>query len=279
MLIRLFVRPAAALGLVAGLLLAPPPPAHAYCPAGTVTTSLSSGTFGVTAVCLPAPVVSPGSSGSTGGSGFVALAVAYCVTTPNGIQAVHVGKEAEISSISDADRRVPCPESVLSPGPTPAQIQEAARSAVAAIQLPPVEPRYGPPAELNTWGLVPVGYPIWLWTPIRPDIQTVVTRDGITISILATRVGTTFAMGDGRTVSCPRSTPWTSAVEPGTASPTCGYKYQAMNTKGAGYTVTARDHWIIGWSALTESGTVTTTRTATMVLPVGELQSLVTGRG
>lgn len=275
MLSRLLV----ALALVAGFVVAAPQPAVAACPAGTVSTTLSSGTFGVTAVCLPTGYTPPGGSGTSSGSGFVYMAVLYCVTTPTGTQAIHAGTEAAISGVSDAARRVPCPASADS-GPTPAEIVTAARRAAASITIPPVAPRYGPTPDLNPWGLIPVGYPIWLFVPPKEDITTTVVRSGITVSITARRTRTVFAMGNGKSVTCTASTPWTPSVTPGSKSPNCGYAYPAMNqAAGRGFTVTATDYWSVAWSALDMSGTLTMTAKDTFKVPVGELQSLIVERG
>lgn len=262
----------AALLVVAASLVAVP--AQAACPSGTVATQQSSGSFGVIATCRSVTVTPPRKA-----SRVAPLPpVAYCISTPTGIQPVYAGKEAQISGASDAALRVPCP-SARPAGPTSGQIRIAAAQAVASITLPPVDPLYGPHADLNPWHLVAVGYPLWLWTPDRGPIVTSVSSNGITIAITAVRSRTRFAMGDGATVACARTTPWTVAVPPGTPSPTCGYAYPAMNrVEGRGFTLVAVDDWDITWSALGLTGTAAMTQQASLPMPVGELQSLVTTR-
>lgn len=87
---------------------------------------------------------------------------------------------------------------------------------------------------------------------------------------------TVFAMGDGTTVTCARTTKWIKGNQPiGAASPTCGHTY----LEPGDYTVTATHHWALRWQGAGQSGTIPLTSTATFPLHVGELTSVITHRG
>ncbi len=168
--------------------------------------------------------------------------------------------------------------------PPPPDPRVLALEASATLTIPDATPKVGPPPGINKWHMVAVGYPLWLWTPKAGPITKSVTLAGATLTMTARRTATTFNMGDGHTVTCAATTPWSKAVEPGAASPTCGYAYQvAVKTKehpkGA-YTVTATDHWTVSWRATgsaTGAGTIPLQASDSMRLPVGELQSVITG--
>ena len=57
------------------------------------------------------------------------------------------------------------------------------------------------------------------------------------------------------------------------ASPDCGYRY----TKQGTYTVTATSYWTINWSGIGESGVINQTYTSSVVVTIGELQTVVKG--
>ncbi len=154
----------------------------------------------------------------------------------------------------------------------------AARHAVARLVLPAPRPSIGPPPSINEWKMAAVGYPLWLWTGGASRLSTRVEEDGFVIVLTATKGETTFAMGDGGSVTCSSMTKWTREVTPGAPSPDCGYRYQRASLPRGSYTVTASTTWTVHWSADGESGSVPITRSSSTELPVGELQSLVTKR-
>ncbi len=156
---------------------------------------------------------------------------------------------------------------------TYADVEWAARSAVTSLSLPFLAPQIGPNPANNEWNMLAVGYPIWLWTTPPGGLGHTVTQNGITLSLYATATSTTYSMGDGTTFTCWASTPYTSAVTPGSKSPDCGHTYF---TKG-NYTIQATTGWNIIWSALGYSGTLTTTTTASTPLEIGELKAVVVG--
>ena len=156
---------------------------------------------------------------------------------------------------------------------TYADVEWAARSAVTSLSLPFLAPQIGPNPANNEWNMLAVGYPIWLWTTPPGGLGHTVTQNGITLSLYATATSTTYSMGDGTTFTCWASTPYTSAVTPGSKSPDCGHTYF---TKG-NYTIQATTGWNIIWSALGYSGTLTTTTTTSTPLEIGELKAVVVG--
>ena len=82
-----------------------------------------------------------------------------------------------------------------------------------------------------------------------------------------------WGMGDGGTVAC---------VSPGTSysdsfgvapSPDCGYRY----TKQGTYKVTATSYWTITWSGIGQAGVIHQTYSSSVVVTIGELQTVVKG--
>jgi hypothetical protein len=153
---------------------------------------------------------------------------------------------------------------------------QAAAIAVASLQLPTIAPGIGPSPELNPWKMAAVGYPLWLWadgpTHVGPVSDSVA---GLSVSLDAEVSSLTFRMGDGHTVTCPGSgRPWTTAVEPGTKSPNCGYSYAAPSLPKDNYTVAAIANWAVTWTSNGQSGVINVPAVNTAELPVGELQVL-----
>ena len=173
----------------------------------------------------------------------------------------------------------PATPAAPAPGAPPAVTTAVLREAAAKITLPAVQPQIGPDPSVNKWGIVAVGYPIWLWTPGTDRVASTVTAQGITVSIDARRTATTFAMGDGTTVRCTTMTPYPGPSNPPVESPTCGYRYPKLPaTPGAGYDIRATTAWTVTWSALGQTGTFTMTRAATRHIDVAEIQSVITAR-
>ena len=154
---------------------------------------------------------------------------------------------------------------------------QAAAIAVARLQLPKIAPGIGPSPDINPWNMAAVGYPLWLWadgpTHVGPISDSVA---GLSVSLDAEVNSLTFRMGDGHTVTCAGSgRPWTTAVQPGTESPDCGYTYAKPSLPDNSYTVTATANWAVTWTSNGQSGVINVPVVDTTELPVGELQVLV----
>jgi hypothetical protein len=163
------------------------------------------------------------------------------------------------------------------PGSQPITAGQAAAIAVARLQLPTIAPGIGPSPDVNPWKMAAVGYPLWLWAdgPIHvgPISDSVA---GLSVSLDAEVSSLTFRMGDGHTVTCAGSgRPWTTAVQPGTKSPSCGYSFARPSLPSDAYTVAAIAHWAVTWTSNGQSGVINVPAVDTTELPVGELQVLV----
>jgi hypothetical protein len=162
------------------------------------------------------------------------------------------------------------------PGSQPTAGQAAA-IAVARLQLPKIAPGIGPSPDINPWKMAAVGYPLWLWadgpTHVGPISDSVA---GLSVSLDAEVSSLTFRMGDGHTVTCAGSGhAWTTAVQPGTESPSCGYTYAKPSLPEKTYTVAAIANWAVSWTSNGQSGVINVPVVDTAQLPVGELQVLV----
>jgi hypothetical protein len=154
---------------------------------------------------------------------------------------------------------------------------QAAAIAVARLQLPKIAPGIGPSPDINPWNMAAVGYPLWLWadgpTHVGPISDSVA---GLSVSLDAEVSSLTFRMGDGHSVTCPGSGHlWTTAVQPGTESPSCGYTYAEPSLPDENYTVAAIANWAVRWTSNSQSGVINVPAVNTTELPVGELQVLV----
>ena len=166
----------------------------------------------------------------------------------------------------------------VAPAPDPALL---ARRAVLGLNLPEPTPIVEPSPNLNKWHTLAIGQPLWLRTP---DAATTMTRtmtvEGYPVRLTATRRPISFAMGDGHTVTCTRTTPWNTHVNPDADSPTCGYRYATLPKGDHSYTVTATTPWTITWSVLGKSGTTILTKSDATTIPIHEILSvLVPNRG
>lgn len=159
---------------------------------------------------------------------------------------------------------------------TPAQ---AAAIAVARLRLPTVAPGIGPSPEVNRWKMAAVGYPLWLWADGPTHRGPVAdSAGGVNVSLDARVSSLTFRMGDGTKMDCPgHGTKWTPSVTPGTKSPTCGHIFTKPSTPAGPYRITAVANWTVAWTAGGQSGVIDVPATSTRQLPVGELQSIITG--
>jgi hypothetical protein len=163
------------------------------------------------------------------------------------------------------------------PGNQPITAGQAAAIAVARLQLPTVAPGIGPSPDLNPWKMAAVGYPLWLWADGASHVGPVSDSvAGLSVSLDAKVSSLTFRMGDGHTVTCAGlGLPWTTAVQPGTKSPTCGYSYAKPSLPKDNYTVAAIANWAVTWTSNGQSGVINVPAVDTTELPVGELQVLV----
>jgi len=127
-----------------------------------------------------------------------------------------------------------------------------------------------------------VGVPIWMWvenqTPLSygPYEQTT-TLGGVTITATAKVTSVLWNMGDGETVGC--GSPGTEYRRGMgvTDSPTCGHRYSqtSEDQPGGRYPVTALSQWEVTWTGGGEEGTVNLTRTSTLTVEIGEIQSVI----
>lgn len=151
---------------------------------------------------------------------------------------------------------------------------QLARSLSVRLRLPDTNPRFGPDPQANEWKMLAVGYPVWLWVDGPTTRTATASASGFTFHLVATRTGTTFDLGDGHTLRCATTTPYSSSVKPGTPSPTCGHIYAKPSTPGR-YTVTATAEWQVRWSVDGLSGSFPMRYSDTSTLTIGELQALV----
>ena len=159
--------------------------------------------------------------------------------------------------------------------PTRAEVETLVRSLVSRLEVPVPTPSVGPDPSVNEWNMAVVGYPLWLWTDTPASMDSSVSGYGITITMDAHRVSTSFDMGDGNKVTCARMTAYPRSVKPATPSPTCGYAYSWPSLPKGNYTVTATSRWEVDWSAVGFSGTLPLIASASRELPVGELHAVV----
>jgi len=167
------------------------------------------------------------------------------------------------------------PKNKLSPAKLVGGLNELARTLIVKLQLPDPTPRFGPDPSVNEWKMAAVGYPLWLWTDGPTVVSSRVRAYGITFTLRADWLSTTFDMGDGHQVTCSRTLVYPGDTTPGRKSPACGYTYLTSSLPQGNYTVTATTNWRINWSALGQSGSLPGTHSGQWSLPVGELNALV----
>ena len=151
-----------------------------------------------------------------------------------------------------------------------------ALQAVTQMRLRAVEIGMAPDPSPGSVGLV--GLPIWLWVA-SPDQSTwgpntkTASAGGYSVTATGKVTQVVWSMGDGGTVACTSTgTSYTDSFGM-SASPDCGYRY----TKQGTYTVTATSYWTINWSGIGESGVINQTYTNSVVVTIGELQTVVKG--
>lgn len=151
-----------------------------------------------------------------------------------------------------------------------------AQQAVTQMRLRAVAIGMAPDPTPGSVGLV--GLPIWLWVA-SPDASTwgpntkTASAGGYSVTATGKVTQVVWSMGDGGTVACSSpGTPYSDAS--GAApSPDCGYRYGKQGT----FTVSATSYWTITWSGIGQSGVIHQTYTNSVVVTIGELQTVVKG--
>jgi hypothetical protein len=175
-------------------------------------------------------------------------------------------------------RRVTVPDDPASTSPATSRpagpdVETVVIEVLTTLRLPAPTIHFGPDPSRNEWGMIPVGYPLWLWTDGRHHMASAASRSGITVTLDASPGTTVFQMGDGNSLSCTAQPVKPAHGEAGRKGP-CSYVYQ-RTSRGHPYTVTATTTWTVVWTAAGRTGTLTVPRRATAPIMVGELQSIV----
>lgn len=163
------------------------------------------------------------------------------------------------------------PEAAAAPDP-----EDLARRLLASIDFEAPElgmfPRGDSPERMSY-----VGWRMWLWAESSSSLQwgpvsDSLSQGGVTVSLTARVSGVEWNMGDGKSVSCGKGTPWSEAVTGGrnVASPDCGHVY----SEDGRYTVTVTSSWDVEWSGGGRSGSLPFTLSREADVLVGELQSV-----
>ena len=151
--------------------------------------------------------------------------------------------------------------------------QTKVREALAHIPLPKGDFYLDPNPDNNEWHAAAVGQNLWFTIDLPERQHTIVTQDGITITLDAEAYNIRINLGDSSdTIFCNGSSkrPRGSGNKP---SPSCGGAYSKTGT----YTLTAEISWNITWTALDTTGTDTITQTATgtRTLEIIELETVL----
>jgi len=156
--------------------------------------------------------------------------------------------------------------------------EDAARQAAASLTLPYNKPQFGPNPNQNQWDMIPVGFPIWLWTSsTQTSLSTSATTAGLTVNLSLTRVKVSFDMADGHKISCTTFTtrPTHLYDNPMRPSPTCGYTYKTTGE----YTITATTTWAVSWQAGGQAGSFQINDTTTSApFRIGQLVTVLVDR-
>lgn len=165
--------------------------------------------------------------------------------------------------------------SATAPGAVP-DPRVLAQQAVTQMRLRAIAIGMAPEPTAGSVGLV--GLPIWLWVK-SPDASTwgpnskTASAGGYSVTATGRVTRVVWSMGDGQTVAC--ASPGTSYADSfGVAPPPdCGYRYGKQGT----YTVSATSYWTINWAGIGQSGVINQTYTSSVVVTIGELQTVVKG--
>lgn len=159
--------------------------------------------------------------------------------------------------------------------PEPDPVDVAGAAAREQVPLPELAINPG----LDVGGVVNLG--MWLAVSNPEPISVSVTGRGTTVTAVATLTESTWAMGDGTTVTCEaggvpieRGSSAYSSTEEGP----CGHTYRAAS-RGSGYDIEVTTTWTVTWSATDgRSGTAAdVVRTASFEYEVAEIQTVGTG--
>jgi hypothetical protein len=164
-------------------------------------------------------------------------------------------------------------------GPAPPDPAVLAALARQTLGLPSSVIRASPAQD----ALQLANLPTWLWiSPAEwaPESKTA-TVPGESVTATATPVSVTWHPGDGTTVTCQGAgTPYTSADNPGSASPDCGHTYAASSAgqPGGAFRATATITWDVTWQGAGGAGGVLPPlfTTAAAAFRVAESQALDT---
>lgn len=157
--------------------------------------------------------------------------------------------------------------------PNPAVL---AQQAVTQMRLRGVTIGMAPDPAPGSVGLV--GLPIWLWV-VSPDqgswgpVSRTASAGGYSVTATGRVTQVVWGMGDGGTVACVSSGTAYSDSFGVSPSPDCGYRYGTQGT----YTVTATSYWTINWSGIGQTGVIHQTYSSSVVVTIGELQTVVKG--
>jgi len=128
-----------------------------------------------------------------------------------------------------------------------------------------------PEASAGSVGII--GLPVWMWVANPgPSVTGPITRSasagGYTVTATARLDRIAYNMGDGTTTICTGpGTPYHDSYGR-SPSPTCGHTYTRQGT----YTVTATSYWIITWSGIGQTGTLTRNYSSSVQIQEAEVQ-------
>lgn len=128
-----------------------------------------------------------------------------------------------------------------------------------------------PEASANSVGII--GLPVWLWVANPgPSVTGPITRSasagGYTVTATARLERIAYNMGDGTTVVCRGpGTPYQDSYGR-SPSPTCGHTYSRQGT----YAVTATSFWVVTWSGIGQTGTLTRNFASSVQIREAEVQ-------
>ena len=149
-----------------------------------------------------------------------------------------------------------------SPPPDPADL--AAQLMAQMVFTPPA-----PVSQVAPGGTPVINQPIWFWvagdaTVTGPQSSSM-SAGGVTVSLSAELVSTTWSLGDGTSMTCAGpgvAYPDPSLTDEATAhmdSPSCGHRYphSSKNVTGSVYVVSVTSTWQLQWHGGGKSGTQT----------------------
>jgi hypothetical protein len=218
---------------------------QSYAPQCTVTagTGPSAGTPaspGTEAGSQPSAGTAATRGGAAGGCSGTMNATWGCIPAGCQVTVQTLGCPLGVGGVAPPPGGVPAP---VLPAP-----EVLARLARQTLGLPSPVIRSSPAQD----ALQLTNLPTWLWiNPAEwaPESKTA-TVPGESVTATATPVSVTWHPGDGSTVTCQGAgTPYTSADNPGSASPSCGHTYTASSAgqPGGAFQATATITWDVTW--------------------------------